>query len=436
MKIAAQTQIKPSKRELESKKAKLLANSHVRRWYEDVARGSKNTANAWIQRLCTFLEKFSMTPVQLAELDRETATNLIYDFIRDYEADHAPQTVKGIVTTVKNYLRFSGVEITRKFRIRRVNTTPTLKGKRLPNGQELSEIYSRANLRQGAIISFVAKAGLRPEVLGWCDASDGLTVEDLPDLAIVQGLTTFTKWPPRVMVRDTLSKTGKPYFTFLTTEGARKVLAYLNDRILHNEALMPSSPAIAPSLLTCYRGRNEGKEFVCTQIICREMQEVLKPRFKIDPYSLRRYFEQRLSVAEADRKITHEWRQFIAGHKGDMEAVYAFGCELPPDVIERMREAFKQCEPYLDLEVSGQDETEKKKQEAHNHIEKLTTEQLAKMLEFARSLADGKNSELSEQTKQSSVSTMAGSLSELYQTEKSLSKKRVCTLRRSGPEGV
>jgi hypothetical protein len=143
-----------------------------------------------------------------------------------------------------------------------------------------------------------------------------------------------------------------------------------------------------------------------------------------------------LSVAEADRKITHEWRQIIAGHKGDMEAVYAFGCELPPDVIERMREAFKQCEPYLDLEVSGQDETEKKKQEAHNHIEKLTPEQLAKVLEFAKSLAGGENSGLSEQMNQSSLSTTAGSLSELYQTEKSSSKKRVCTLRRSGPEGV
>ena len=62
------------------------------------------------------------------------------------------------------------------------------------------------------------------------------------------------------------------------------------------------------------------------------------------------------------------------------------------------------------LKGSGQDETEKKKQEVHNHIEKLTPEQLAKVLEFARSLASGENNELSEQMKQSNSSTTAGSL--------------------------
>ena len=436
MKTQTRVEVKPTRRQLEAKKTKLLSVPQVRRWYEDVQRGSKNTAETWISRLSRFLEKFQLTPIQLAQLDKETATNLIHDYIRETETELAPQTIKGTVTSVKSYLRFSNVEITKKFKIRKVSSTPTLRGRKLPNGQELSELYSRANLRQATIISFVAKAGVRPEVLGWCDATDGLTVEDLPDLAIVQGLATFTKYPSRVMVRDTLSKTGKPYFTFLTTEGAKKVIAYLNDRILHGESLRPDSPVIAPSRLTTHRGANIEKPFINTPVITKDVRKALQPRFRLSPYDLRRFFEQRLSVAEADGKITHEWRQFFAGHKGDMEAVYAFGCELPPNVIERMRDAYKSCEPYLDLEVSGQDDVEKKKQEVHTAIESLSPERLAEVLELVKQLADGKTSESSGPMMQNSSSIKVGSSSELYQTEKLSSKNRVRSLCKSGPEGI
>lgn len=416
-------------------KSKLLAVPHVKNWYDDIERGSKNTANAWIQRLSRFLSRFQMTPLQLAQLDKDTATILIYDYIKDAETRMAPGTIKGIVTTVKSYLRFSEVEVTRKFKIRRASSTPTLRGRKLPNGEELAELYTRANLRQSAIISFIAKAGLRPEVMGWVDASDGLTIEDLPDLTTTNGLATFAKCPPRVMVRETLSKTGKPYFTFLTAEGSRKVIAYLNDRILHGESLAPTSPVIAPSRLMRYKGKLQ-TPFVSTPIISRDVREALRPRFTIDPYSLRRYFEQRLSIAEADRKITHEWRQFIAGHKGDMEAVYAFGCELPPNVVEKMRETFVECEPYLDLEVSRQDSEQKNKMEAHKAIESIPPEQLGKLLEFVSELTGGKNNELSGLKKQRTLSIAAGSLLEPYHTEKSSSKNRVRTLSKSGPKGI
>ena len=152
-----------------SNKSKLLAVPHVKDWYDDIERGSKNTANAWIQRLSRFLERFQMTPMHLAELDSQTATSLIYDYIRDAETRMAPGTIKGIVTTVKSYLRFSDVEATREFKIRRASSTPKLRGRTLPNGEELAELYTRANLRQSTIISFIAKSGLRPEV------RDGLT---------------------------------------------------------------------------------------------------------------------------------------------------------------------------------------------------------------------------------------------------------------------
>ena len=105
-----------------------------------------------------------------------------------------------------------------------------------------------------------------------------------------------------------------------------------------------------------------------------------------------------------------------------MEAVYAFGCELPPSVVEKMRETFAECEPYLDLQVSGQGNEQKNRTEAHKAIESISSEQLPKLLEFVIELTGGKNSELSSLKKQRSSSITAGSLLEPYHTEKSSSK--------------
>ena len=48
-----------------------------------------------------------------------------------------------------------------------------------------------------------------------------------------------------IKVRRTLSKAKHEYFTFLIEQGAKRLLAYLNERILSGEAFIPDSPVIA-----------------------------------------------------------------------------------------------------------------------------------------------------------------------------------------------
>jgi hypothetical protein len=66
------------------------------------------------------------------------------------------------------------------------------------------------------------------------------------------------------------------------------------------------------------------------------------------PYVLRAYAETQLIIAESNGKISHPYLQFIAGHKGDIEARYSTNKGmLPPDMIENMRKCYKECEPLL-----------------------------------------------------------------------------------------
>lgn len=390
-----------------SKKQRLLANPDVHRWYKNVARGSPITADVRLRRLRKFLEDHDMTPMQFAELgmkDIRTATDLLQDYITRLEENgNAPQYIKGLLTSVKSWLRHFDVEIKRKIKIKNIDSTPTLENERVPEGNELAELFNRANLRQGAIMALIGKSGLRPEVLGNYDASDGLSIRDLPDLAIIQGLAVFTRSPAKIVVRRTLSKARHEYFTFITDLGGKRLLAYLNQRIMDGDSLGPESPVIAPSKLTRWRGNNIGKRFVKTQVIVDDVRTAMRPRFTWRPYVLRAYFDTQLLIAESRGKIAHDFRVFFMGHRGSIESKYTTNKGILPKILtDEMRDAFKRSEEFLDLEKATEDPLEKQKEDAKTKIETMRPEELAKVLELLSDLRGGNTS--SESQRQTSLS--------------------------------
>jgi hypothetical protein len=362
----------------QTKKEKLLAEPDVKRWYGNVARGSPVTAEINLRRLSKFCEDNKTTPMQLAELGSKnirTVTDLLQDHISWMESKfYAPQYIQGTVTAVKSWLVHFDVFIKRRIKVANADSTPTLEKERVPDGSELAELFSRANLRAGAIMSLVGKAGLRPEALGNHNATDGLTIKDLPDL-VIKDLASFSSNPPRIVVRKTLSKTHHEYFTFLTDLGAKRLLAYLNERLLSGEPLLPESPVIAPfAKYGRFRGQNQGKQFVETITIRKDIQKAMRPRFLWRPYVLRAFFDTQLLIAESRGKIAHDFRVFFMGHKGSMEAKYTTNKGiLPVQLVSEMRGAFSRSEEFLDLEKNN---IEKQKEIPAEKLGNLSQEEL------------------------------------------------------------
>jgi hypothetical protein len=70
--------------------------------------------------------------------------------------------------------------------------------------------------------------------------------------------------------------------------------------------------------------------------------------FKWRPYVLRSYCSTAFDIAESKGFISHPWRMFFMGRKGDVEARYSTNKgRLPADMVEQMRAAYKKCEPLL-----------------------------------------------------------------------------------------
>jgi hypothetical protein len=369
-----------------SRKQILLSNPIIKRWHDNLARGSIITANQRLYRLDKFCKEHQITPIQFADLavkDLNSATNLMADHITFME-EHGKSGsyIQSTIVAVKSWLENFDVRIVRRLKVSNGNITPTLETEKVPESVELTEMFNRADLRTGAIESLISKSGLRPQVLGNHNATDGLTMKDLPDIAIVQGTAQCLRMPARIIVRRSLSKARHQYFTFLTSSGMQKLLAYLNDRIVKGDALNADSPVIAPDIDHSYgRGANGGKKFLTTGQITSLIRESLRPRFRWRPYVLRAYFDTQLLIAESRGKIAHDFRVFFMGHKGSMEAKYTTNKGILPELlVKEMRESFIRCEEFLDLEIKHEDPLLKQKEELHREIELAAPERVQEMI--------------------------------------------------------
>ena len=320
----------------------------VRRWLDNIERGSPLTAEVALRRLGRACELLKLTPKEVvtrAREDLKTFQDSLEDLVSRLEQENkAPQYIAGILKNVRSWLRYNDITLTRKIKIRNISATPTIEDEQVPSQEELARIFRNSSSRTRLAETLIAFADLRPESIGNYDGSDGLKLSDLPEVGIESGQVVFEKIPTMIVVKASLSKTRHKYFTFLSSEGCNYLKEYLEERIRKGEKLNPSSPLVEHE-----RVESATKPFMLTRKITELIRKAMrKAGVYKRPYVLRAYAETQLIIAESKGKISHPYLQFIAGHKGDIEARYSTNKgRLPPDMIEDMREAYRQCEPLL-----------------------------------------------------------------------------------------
>ncbi len=122
------------KQRTQTKKARLLEDPDLRRWYSNIARGSPLTADVRLRRISHFCEVRGITPSQFAKLalrNLRKASDIIEDHVSWMEEqNHSPGYIDSTLTAIKSWLRHHDIEIKRKIKIRYADRTPTLEGER------------------------------------------------------------------------------------------------------------------------------------------------------------------------------------------------------------------------------------------------------------------------------------------------------------------
>jgi hypothetical protein len=342
-----------------------------RRWYDNLARGSRNTANENARVLYRFLKMHDMTPSSIIEQSKQDIRafeDFLFDFVTRLEKEgKAPTYIKGYLKVVKSWLLFNDIKLVRRIKIRNTGRTPTIEDERIPTKNELKQILGYAKPRGKTSISLMAFCGLRPQVLGNYSGVDGIQLRDIPELSIQDNIVQFEKIPAKIVVRPELSKAKHRYFSFLGPEGCQYLKAYLEKRIAEGETVSAVSPVIAFKTgygETGYQDEStRTKNHVTAKTLTKEIRDAMRPKYTWRPYVLRAYFDTQLLIAENNGKMAHAYRQFFMGHKGDIEARYTTNKgRLPEDFIEDMRESYRRSLEYL--ETTKVDMSEDKLQNA------------------------------------------------------------------------
>ena len=326
--------------------AQLLEDKDLRRWYDNLARGSVITADVYLRRLGGFCKDYKQNPQILSEMKEEELYNLLLDAVSDLEhKGYAGSYQQSILKAIRSWLAFNGRTITRKIKIKGAYETPSLAKERVPTQPELKKIFLAGNNQQRAACSLLAHSGLRIQVLGNYKGTGGLRLGDLPGLKVEDKSIEFEQIPLQIVVRPGLSKAGHLYFTFLSQEGCDYLKDYLEERLRKGEKLNEDSPLITPKI--------PKRPFITSIKVGDLIRKALrKAGFEWRPYVLRSYFDTQLMLAESKGCCLRDYRTFWMGHKGDIEHTYTTNKgKLPPDIIEDMREAYKKSQEFLQTEV-------------------------------------------------------------------------------------
>ena len=339
---------------------KLLENKKVERWYENLKARSQVTSDIYLRNFGLWLEYLNLDPETIITMARdhfEEFKDSVSDVIRALERKGTMGA--SISTGIKpmiSYLKYYNVSVKLGINIKNENRNLKAEKEVIPGKEDLAKILRMSTLRERVSITLMAFSGLRPEVLGNIDGSDGLVIGDIPDLRITEGKINYDHVPVKINVRPELSKIRTAYFTFLGPEGSEYLKEYLESRIASGETLKENTTVIMPVEKQSLEKKNR---FLLTTLLLRRIKgTITKAGFDWRPYILRIYFGTNLDSAEAKGLISHPWRQFIMGHKGDIEETYT----KREGKIDEGREQYSKCLQNIETERKGltEEEVEKK----------------------------------------------------------------------------
>jgi len=323
-------------------------------WFDNLARGSPSTAIERARVLYRFLGLNNITLDELTDQIKTDVTRFekkLMAFVgRQEKKGYAPGTIDNYLKSVKSWANWHGVELVRKIKISNRTRTPTLDGEEVPTPQQVQDIRASASIRGRICVGGLSYAGLRPEVLGHQHYHDGLKLGDLPELDIES--LSFKTIPTIVEVRPELSKAGHKYRTFFPKETCRDIIAYLEKRMKSGEEMDSQSPLVVVSSSQRSKGwrglQGKNSGHIVSAIVTRDIRSAMRPTYLLRPYVLRSFFSTRLLMAVSDGVVDNNYRNYWMGHKGEMSARYSTNkSQLPDDLIEDMRKAYKRCRRYL-----------------------------------------------------------------------------------------
>jgi len=344
-KNALQKNGKPTARSYIDKKSPHYSQAIFDWWRSLGGPSGSLTADTYLRKLITLKKEKGISPDDLLKLNPKKAHSLLCRLRdEDLERGLSPSTIEGYIKVYKSFLAFHDIMITKQIKIPYASATPTLRDEVIPTHNELNHIIMLSNVRDSTSILLMAQSGLRISVIG--RGHDGLRVKDFPEMSITDdGKVEFQQTPTLISVRDELSKLGRSWYTFGSTEMCQYLKAFLEDRIKKGENVGPESPIIVP----IWRLGFFKDPYPMTHVSLGDSikKAFLRAGYTWRPNVLRRWCQTQLSIAVNRRLTSQAFAEHWVGHTGDSSHRYVLHKGATDSLIEEMRESYRKCEELL-----------------------------------------------------------------------------------------
>jgi len=275
-------------------------------------RRSLNSIVHYVKSVRRFTDFAKETPDAL--LTKPNLKDLIDGFI-DYEAEDAVgSTTVAVLSGVKAWLSYNGLDADEIFSQIDVPSVETLEEDRSPTLDELKKILYYCNIRDKTVVEIATSSGLRIGTILGLKVGD-VDFDSYPDIAKV----TVYRAPGRKL-------TGKKRFfiTFISSEAKKTLLEYLEYRKRCGEQITPESSLIATIKVMGFgeyrRIKTEPKTYNwLVRTFEQQWARILKRAglakkgrkfFELHFHTLRKFFETRCIQAG----VKTNFYQFWMGH--------------------------------------------------------------------------------------------------------------------------
>jgi integrase len=314
----------------------------VKAWFDElVTVRSGRTAYDYVDMLADFVESCGLSPKELLKLTPNEAFAVLKNWAMAEIRKGSKSTGRlyTIWNAVKNFLKFNGIVVQGK--------PPFKRGvkylDKIPTKEELRQILNAtSSISTRIAIELMCYSGLRPEDI--CDLRYASIKNDFE-----KGITPCAVFVPQ-------RKSDNVYVTFIPASTVELIRQYFKLRMNKGEKITDSSPIIADSKNSRKGIRRKTLTGKIERAIAKsgvQVEVVLGDKIqRMRPYSLRKYFRSNLT-GHAPTEYIEAW----LGHTSGLEQVYSGIRDLDPSTIERMREAYKKCEPFLLATTQPLDQT-------------------------------------------------------------------------------
>jgi integrase len=329
-------------------------SARVREWMEERGR-AKSTKLGQARQLERFLRRTGLTEDELlkAAKDPKRIARIADRFVdSEKEAGRRPAYALAVWFAAKSFLKSAGVPVAYNPPLEPGEMEPAdFDSRRVPSQEELRRFIDTLSLQYRGLVLTLATSGVRIGVIGVGVGSDGLRLENLPDLDVATG--SFRAKPPIILVPARLSKAGKAYVTAITTEAALVVETCLAQRVRAGEKLAPKSPLFVPDArghdrpLRTKEGFRTFNRNGLSNALSARFAKIAPPGVRWTAHTLRAWCSSRLESAESQGLISRTRREFFMGHSLGVDGKYNLARPLSPEAREEIRGSFKKVESFL-----------------------------------------------------------------------------------------